>query len=155
MRLIPAHVHVLLLQLYLLTFFFSGPPSPPRNLSFTWTSTTTDNVAARLDWDPPLNDGGNYLIFVNGSEMNSSSTSVTLTLNSTGQYLIEISAVNDCGLNGDSVSVIISGDTGWYALHHVNYYMHCTLYKCNTQWVYNYCTYSNITLPRHCFCCSL
>ena len=117
MRLIPAHVHVLLLQQYLLTYFFlSGSPSPPRNLSFTWTSTTTDNVAVRLYWDPPLNDGGaditNYLIFVNGSEMNSSSTSVTLTLNSTGQYLIEISAVNGCGLNGDSVLMIISRDTG-------------------------------------------
>ena len=60
-----------------------------------------------------MNDGGvaitNYLIFV---KMNSTSTNVTLILTSTGQYLIEISAVNDCGLNGDSALIIISGDTG-------------------------------------------
>ena len=95
---------------------FPGPPSPPQNLRVTLISTATNNVAVRLDWDPPMNDGGaaitNYLIFVNGSEMNSTSTSVTLTLNSTTHYLIEISAVNGCGLNGDSAPMIISGDTG-------------------------------------------
>ena len=66
----------------------------------------------RLDWDPPLNDGGvtitNYLIFVNGSqEVTSTSTNdVILTLSSTGQHLIEISAVNDCRLMGDNVTTI-------------------------------------------------
>ena len=81
-----------------------------------------------------MNDGGvaitNYLIFVNGSGVNSTSTNVTLTLNSTGQYLIEISAVNDCGLNGGTISMIISGDTGLYALHHVNYYAPLDHKKC-------------------------
>ena len=96
--------------------FFPGPPSPPRNLRFTQISTATNNVVVRLDWDPPLNDGGvaitNYRIFVNGSEMTSTSTNATLTLNSMGQYLIEISAINGCGLNADSVLMIILGDTG-------------------------------------------
>ena len=96
----------------MLTYFFPGPPSPPQNLGFsTLISTATDNVAVRLDWDPPLNDGGvaitNYLIFVNGSqEVTSSGTNVILTLSSTGQHLIEISAVNDCRLMGDNVTTI-------------------------------------------------
>ena len=96
--------------------FFLGPPSLPPNLKVTLISTATSNVVVRLHWDHPLNDGGvaitNYRIFVNGSEMTTTSTSVTLTLNSTGQYLIEISAVNVCGLNGENASMIISGDTG-------------------------------------------
>ena len=84
-----------------------GFPSTPMNLR-----SATDSAAVRLDWDPPLNDGGvaitNYLIFVNMSQqVVSTDTTTTLTLNSTGQHLIEISAVNDCGLEGDNVSIII------------------------------------------------
>ena len=76
------------------------------------TPTATDSAAARLDWDPPLNDGGaaitNYLIFVNMSQqVVSTDTTTTLTLNFTGQHLIEISAVNECGLVGGNVSIII------------------------------------------------
>ena len=86
--------------------FYSNPgsPSTPMNLR------ATDSVAVRLDWDPPLNDGGvaitNYLIFVNMSQqVVSTNNTTTLTLNSTGQHLIEISAVNECGLEGDHVSI--------------------------------------------------
>ena len=93
-------------------FTFSGLPSPPTHLRKTQAPTTTDSVAVRLDWDPPLNDGGvvitNYLIFVNGSqEVTSTSTDVILTLSSTGQHLVEISAVNDCGLMGNNVATIV------------------------------------------------
>ena len=84
-----------------------GFPSTPMNLR-----SATDSVAVRLDWDPPQNDGGvaitNYLIFVNMSQqVVSTNTTTTLALNSTGQHLIEISAVNECGLEGDNVSIII------------------------------------------------
>ena len=91
----------------------------------------------RLDWDPPMNDGGvvitNYLIFVNMSQqVVTTDTTTTFTLNSMGHHLIEISAVNHCGLNGGSVLMIISGDTGWYALHHVNYYAPLDHKKCTS-----------------------
>ena len=76
-------------------------PSPPVNLT----------SAVRLDWDPPLNDGGaaitNYLIFVNMSQqVVSTDTTTTLTLNSTGQHLIEISAVNFCGSSVNTSKII-------------------------------------------------
>ena len=82
------------------------------NLSSTLHSTATGSVAVTLDWDPPLNDGGvaitNYLIFVNMSQnVASTDTTTILTLNSTGEYLVEISAVNQCGLMSDNTSIII------------------------------------------------
>ena len=88
-------------------------PSSPVNLHYTLTPTITGSVAVRLDWDPPLNDGGeaitNYLIFVNMSQqVVSTDTTTTLTLNSTGQHLVEISAVNSCGLSGANFSRIIN-----------------------------------------------
>lgn len=84
-------------------------PSEPQNLDSALTSTTNGSVAVRLDWDPPLNDGGvtitNYLIFANISQdVVTANTTITLTLNSTGEYLIEISAVNVCGFTSDKVS---------------------------------------------------
>ena len=46
----------------------AGFPSPPINLHYT----STDSVDVKLDWDPPLNDGGvaitNYHIVVNMSQ---------------------------------------------------------------------------------------
>ena len=84
------------------------------NLSSSLILTATNSFAVRLDWDPPLNDGGaaitNYLIFVNMSQqVVSTNTTTTLTLNSTGQHLIEISAVNECGLVGANASSSITG----------------------------------------------
>ena len=101
-------------MVHIQSLLYLGPPSPPMNLQYTVISTTTDNVFVRLDWDPPMNNGGvtitNYLIFVNGSqEVGSNCTNVTLTLNSTGQHFLQINAVNDCGLVGDISSVIVSG----------------------------------------------
>lgn len=95
----------------------SGYPSAPQNLIFTQISILTDTFAVRLDWDPPQMDGGmliaNYLILVNGSQMDSTiftrATNVALILNSTEKYMIEISAINECGLFGNSASVIVSG----------------------------------------------
>lgn len=78
-------------------------------------STTTDSVAVRLDWDPPLNDGGaaitNYIISVNASQHAvSTDTATTLTLNSAGQHLIEISAINGCELVSSTASVTVNVD---------------------------------------------
>jgi hypothetical protein len=66
----------------------------------------------RLDWDPPLDNGGvattHYLISVNKSQhMISTDTTTTFTLNSIGQSLIELNAVNDCGFASDNASVTI------------------------------------------------
>jgi hypothetical protein len=76
-------------------------------------STAPDGTTVRLDWDPPLDNGGvaitNYLISVNMSQqVFSTDTTTTFTLNSTGEHLIEISAVNNCGIIGDNVSAIVN-----------------------------------------------
>ena len=88
-----------------------GFPSSPVNLNST---LTPDCVDVRLNWDPPLNDGGvaisNYLIFVNMSQQVVSNTTTTLTLNSARQHFIEISAVNECGLVGANASSFIEGN---------------------------------------------
>jgi hypothetical protein len=90
-----------------------GPPSPPINLTSTVTLTAPNNITVRLDWDPPLDSGRvtivNYLISLNMSQqVFSTDTNTTFTLNSTGEHLIEISAVNNCGILGDDVSAVIN-----------------------------------------------
>ena len=55
-----------------------------------------------------------YLIFVSMSQqVVSTDTTTTLTLNSTGQHLIEISAVNECGFVGGNASVIVNVSVAW------------------------------------------
>ena len=88
------------------SFFAIAPSSKPQNLHYS--------TATGLDWDPPQNNGGvtitNYLIIVNGYlEVGSNITNVILELNSTGQHLIEISAVNGCGLVSNNASIDVSG----------------------------------------------
>jgi hypothetical protein len=89
-----------------------GKPSRPHHLSYAPT-----DVIIRLDWDPPLDSGGvaitNYLISVNMSQQVFSTDATTFTLNSTGQSLIEVSAVNDCGFMSDNASITII-TTGTY-----------------------------------------
>ena len=68
--------------------------------------------------DPPLDDGGaaitGYQIFVNSSKVSevlrqvvSNNTDATIVLNSTGEYFIQIRAVNCIGV-GPNLSVLIS-----------------------------------------------
>lgn len=71
------------------------------------------DVVVRLDWDLPLNSGGvaitNYIISVNSSqEAVSVDTAATITLDSTGQHFVQVSAVNDCGLVGSNASVTVN-----------------------------------------------
>ena len=84
------------------------------NLNFTLTSATTDSVAVRLDWETPQNDGGvaitNYLIFVmnTSQEISSANNTATITLNSTGLHLVQVGAVNECGLSSSNTSEFIN-----------------------------------------------
>ena len=91
----------------------TGPPSTPVNLQYTLNTTATDSVTVRLDWDPPLDDGGvaitHYQISVDMSELvNTTDTVATFTLNSTEEHLVQVRAVNCAGVSDDA-SVIITG----------------------------------------------
>ena len=94
----------------------SGPPSSPLNLQFSPALTTDGSVVVRLEWGQPDNDGGanitGYQIFVdNLLAGNSSKTVVDIELNnSTGEYLVEIRAMN-CAGYGPNVSRVY-GRTG-------------------------------------------
>jgi hypothetical protein len=95
--------------LCILCLHLIGSPSVPRNLQ---TPISDDLSVAVLVWDPPLNNGGvaisSYLISVNMSQQQYRTDSTTFTLNSTELLLVEVSAVNGCGLMSDSSSVIIN-----------------------------------------------
>ena len=73
----------------------------------------------RLQWDPPLDNGGaaisGYQIFINSSEVLhqvvSNDTDASIVLNSTGEYFIQIRAVNCIGVSPNiSTSVDIIGE---------------------------------------------
>ena len=82
-------------------------------------SDYNNSVRIQLQWDPPLDDGGaaitDYQIFINSSEVLhqvvSNDTEATVALNSTGEYFIQIRAVNCIGV-GPSIStnVDITGE---------------------------------------------
>ena len=82
------------------------------------SSTLNDSTKAtvRLQWDPPLDDGGaaitDYQIFVNSSEVLdqvvSNDTDASIVLNSTGEYFIEIRATNCIGVSSYSVPINIT-----------------------------------------------
>ena len=76
-------------------------------------------TSVRLQWNPPLDNGGvpitGYQIFINSSEdsfedvLVSNDTEVTIILNSTGEYFIQIRAINCIGVSSnlsDSISII-------------------------------------------------
>ena len=70
-----------------------------------------------LEWSPPLNDGGasitSYHVFVDQVYMENA-TMATIGLNSTGDYLVQVRAVNCAGYS-DNVSLSINTDlTGNY-----------------------------------------
>ena len=76
------------------------------------TTTAADSVTVRLDWDPPLDDGGvaitHYQISVNMSEpVITTDTVATFTLNSRGEHLVQVRAVNCAGV-GVYSSIVVS-----------------------------------------------
>jgi hypothetical protein len=117
-------------EMYIQSRRFIGQPSAPQNLCFTRTHTSNSDVTVRLDWDPPLDNGGvvitNYLISViMPQQLLSTDTTTTFTLNSTGQSLIEVSAVNDCGFTSDdtSTTITITGTYSYEYAHKTHYNM--------------------------------
>ena len=99
---------------------YVGVPSPPINLSiFALVSTSDGGYVVRLEWSPPLDDGGatvtSYQIFIDEVMENiTSATEATIGLNSTGDYLVQVRAVNCAGYS-DNVSLSINTDiTGNY-----------------------------------------
>ena len=94
--------------------YYVGVPSPPTNLSiFALVSTTDGGYVVRVEWSPPLDDGGatvtSYQIFTDEVTENTSATEATIGLNSTGDYLVQVRAVNCAGYS-DNVSLSINTD---------------------------------------------
>ena len=94
-----------------------GSPSSPTNFTFLILNESDNSMSVRLQWDPPLDNGGapitGYQIFINSSEDVldvSTDTEATIVLNSTGKYFIQIRAINCIGVSPNlSVSINITG----------------------------------------------
>ena len=96
-----------------------GLPSVPVNLIISQNSTGTTNntsITVRLDWSPPLNNDGNnsYQVTVDRATevMYIDDTMAFVTLNSSGQYLVNITALNCAGSCPALSGVINIVDTG-------------------------------------------
>ena len=90
--------------------YYVGVPSPPTNPSiFALVSTSDGGYVVRLEWSPPLDDGGatvtSYQIFIDKVMENiTSATEATIGLISVGEYLVQVRAVNCAGYS-DNVSL--------------------------------------------------
>ena len=102
----------------IIPYYPAGSPSFCRNLTFA-SSDYNNSVRIQLQWDPPLDNGGaaitDYQIFVNSSEVLhqvvSNDTDASIVLNSTGEYFIQIRAINCIGAGPSiSASVDITGE---------------------------------------------
>ena len=87
------------------------------------TYTSGSSLIVRLQWDPPLDDGGaaitSYQIFVNSSDSEVLyqvvSNEATIVLNSTGEYFIQIRAINCIGVSSNSIPITFT-ITGIYII---------------------------------------
>ena len=101
-------------------------PSPPLNPHFVLTNSAADNFTVRLEWEAPLDDGGtaiaSYQVSVDMSlvAVVSTGTTTILTLNSTGEHHVQVTARNTCNrisqaaistLNIDSMVTSVSTPT--------------------------------------------
>ena len=122
----------------------TGVPSPPTNL----VASTSDTM--RLQWSPPMDDGGanvtGYIIFVENMTETWNSTVASIELNITaGTFLVHVKAVNCAGYS-DSASMLINFNlTGIAAITMYNYYYHIPNIVYRWQhlrflhwWCYNY-----------------
>ena len=115
---------------------YIGVPSPPTNLStLALVSTTDGGYVVRLEWSPPLDDGGatvtSYQIFMDYVVENiTSATEATIGLISVGgEYLVQVRAVNCAGYSAN-VSLSINTDiTGNYhsKLYTRDSLLHCAI----------------------------
>ena len=71
----------------------------------------------QLDWSPPLNDDGNirYQVTVDNAT-DSDGTMASVTLNSFGQYHVNITALNCAGSSPALSGIINIIDTGSYTV---------------------------------------
>ena len=91
-----------------------GSPSPPVNLSYVLTSSAAGSVTVRLEWEAPLDDGGvaiaSYQVSVDMSlaAVVSTDTTAILTLDSTGEHHVEITARNICNRVSQAAVIIFN-----------------------------------------------
>ena len=81
------------------------------------TSTSGGSATVRVEWDPPVDNGGapitSYQILVNSSAVAMKITVnspqqcyATIALNSTGVYLVEVQASNCAGISSSAAILI-------------------------------------------------
>ena len=105
------------------TLSFTGHRFAPGNLSFYQNNTviSNNNITVRFYWSPLLNNDGNisYQVTVeNATEvMYSDETMAFVTLNSSGQYIVHITALNFAGSSPALSGVINIINTGSYCTH--------------------------------------
>ena len=98
--------------------YSAGAPSAPVNLRISESNNNAivnDSITVRLEWSPPLNDDNNsYQVTVdNATEvMYSDGTMALVTLNSSGQYHVNITALNCAGSSPPLSGVTNITDTG-------------------------------------------
>ena len=122
-------------------FTFVGSPSAPVNLqtSQAMTFTPMDSITVQLAWSPPLNndDSTSYQVTVNNATevMYSDGTMAFVMLNSSGEYHVNITALNCAGSSPPLSEVIKIADTAtgvWTNRDTIVFYCNCCLHRAQT-----------------------
>ena len=104
-------------KIYKLNNYVTDSPAAPDNLQ---ASHDQSIVTVQLDWSPPLNDDGNirYQVTVDDATevMYSDGTMAFVTLNNSGQYHVNITALNCAGSSPALSGIINIIDTGSYTV---------------------------------------
>ena len=89
---------------YSATYSPTGPPLPPKKLHLNILAPNTSDHGVynvRLEWSPPLDDGGSgeavtsYQVFVdNILQVTTSSLWAVVDVNSTGEHLVDVRTIN-------------------------------------------------------------
>ena len=116
---------------------YVGSPSVPVNLIISQNNTAIANnsITVRLDWSPPLNSDGNisYQVTVdNATEvMYTDDTMAFVTLNLSGQYRVNITALNCAGSSLALSGVINIINTGSYCTYSLGTYAYISMVLAN------------------------